>query len=234
MRILGCLAYYRSIETNGDKFEIRGRPGVFMGYPNGTKGYKIYDPKSGKIITSRDVRFAEKTFPFATKIEQTKYEEEDVFTTFMDEEDGPSRPNEASIKNLGLSDPEDQHDEEEELAVPNQFSPSDVDIGPILDVPSNTTPQTETTNESSVGETQNENGENVAQGRERRARTRPARLKDYDVKLPPSIDHPPPASDQEPSTVCPIANFVSYEKFSKSHKAFLAAITENDEPKSFR
>ena len=152
----------------------------------------------------------------------------------MDEEDGPSRPNEASIENLGLGDPEDQHDEEEELAVPNQFSPSDVDIGPILDVPSNTTPQTETTNESYARETQNENGENVAQGRERRARTRPARLKDYDVKLPPSIDHPPPASDQEPSTVCPIANFVSYEKFSKSHKAFLAAITENDEPKSFR
>ncbi|GKA27399.1 putative ribonuclease H-like domain-containing protein [Tanacetum coccineum] len=70
MRVLGCLAYYRSIETNGDKFEIRGRPGVFMGYPSGTKGYKIYDPSNGKIITSRDVRFAEKVFPFATKFEQ--------------------------------------------------------------------------------------------------------------------------------------------------------------------
>lgn len=32
----------------------------------------------------------------------------------------------------------------------------------------------------------------------------------------------------------PIANFVSYENFSKSHKAFLAAITKNDKPKSFK
>lgn len=57
MRVLGCLAYYRSIEKNGDKFEVRGRSGVFMGYPSGMKGYKIFDPSNGKIITSRDVKF---------------------------------------------------------------------------------------------------------------------------------------------------------------------------------
>nr|GFB39092.1 integrase, catalytic core [Tanacetum cinerariifolium] len=32
----------------------------------------------------------------------------------------------------------------------------------------------------------------------------------------------------------PISNFVSYDKFSTNHKAFLVAITNNDEPKCFK
>ncbi|KAI3499149.1 hypothetical protein L1887_34942 [Cichorium endivia] len=58
MRVLGCLTYYRNTDTKGDKLEPRGKPGIFVGYPHGTKGYKIYDPKQNKIIVSRDVRFA--------------------------------------------------------------------------------------------------------------------------------------------------------------------------------
>ena len=64
MKIFGCLAYFKSNETKGDKFEARGRPGIFLGYPQGTKGYKIFDIKNKKIIVSRDVRFHENQFPF--------------------------------------------------------------------------------------------------------------------------------------------------------------------------
>lgn len=64
LKVFGCLVYYRSTMTGGDKFEFRGRPGVFLGYPQGIKGYKIYDVELGKIITSRDVRFIENNFPF--------------------------------------------------------------------------------------------------------------------------------------------------------------------------
>lgn len=34
--------------------------------------------------------------------------------------------------------------------------------------------------------------------------------------------------------VHPLSNFVSYENFFDSHKAFLTAITSNDEPKNFK
>ncbi|GKC49388.1 putative RNA-directed DNA polymerase [Tanacetum coccineum] len=37
MRVFGCLAYYKSIETKGEKFKMKGRQGVFLGYPPGTK-----------------------------------------------------------------------------------------------------------------------------------------------------------------------------------------------------
>ncbi|GKC70938.1 putative RNA-directed DNA polymerase [Tanacetum coccineum] len=71
MRVFGCLAYYKSTETNGDKFKMKGRPGVFLGYPPGTKGYKIFDIIHNKIVISRDVRFIENFFPFANiKVEE--------------------------------------------------------------------------------------------------------------------------------------------------------------------
>lgn len=79
----------------------------------------------------------------------------------------------------------------------------------------------------------NEGDLNFDQVRERRNRSRHKTLEDCKVKLHPSIDHSQPAPSQEHATLYPLANFVSYEKFSKSHKSFLAAITSNDEPNYF-
>ncbi|KAK9053678.1 hypothetical protein SSX86_024752 [Deinandra increscens subsp. villosa] len=64
MKVFGCLVYYKSNETKGDKFELRGRPGVFLGYPPGSKGYKIFDLENRKIVVSRDTKFHENNFPF--------------------------------------------------------------------------------------------------------------------------------------------------------------------------
>lgn len=41
MRIFGFLEYVRNTNTKGDKFEVRGRPIVFIGYPQGKKGIKF-------------------------------------------------------------------------------------------------------------------------------------------------------------------------------------------------
>ncbi|KAM0026082.1 putative RNA-directed DNA polymerase [Helianthus debilis subsp. tardiflorus] len=41
LKVYGCLAYFKNTDTKGDKFEERGKPGVFLGYPPRTKGYKI-------------------------------------------------------------------------------------------------------------------------------------------------------------------------------------------------
>ncbi|KAJ0856487.1 putative RNA-directed DNA polymerase [Helianthus annuus] len=66
MKVFGCLAYFRNTDTKGDKFEWRGKPGVFLGYPPGTKGYKIYDITQNKMVVSRDVKFVEEVFPFGS------------------------------------------------------------------------------------------------------------------------------------------------------------------------
>ncbi|GJR44334.1 retrovirus-related pol polyprotein from transposon TNT 1-94 [Tanacetum coccineum] len=81
----------------------------------------------------------------------------------------------------------------------------------------------------------NERAEAQAETRPTRTKTQPSRFKDYVVQVPPSVKHPTSTSNQVTSTVCyPISNFVSYAKFFTNHKALLAAITNNDEPKCFK
>ncbi|GKD04000.1 retrovirus-related pol polyprotein from transposon TNT 1-94 [Tanacetum coccineum] len=81
----------------------------------------------------------------------------------------------------------------------------------------------------------NEGAEAQAETRPTRTRTQPSRFKDFVVQVPPSVKHPVSTSNQVTSTVrYPISNLVSYDKFSTNHKAFLAAITNNDEPKCFK
>ena len=54
LKIFGCLAY--ACVDNG-KLEPKPVKCVFIGYKNGVKGYKLWCPKTRKIIVSRDVIF---------------------------------------------------------------------------------------------------------------------------------------------------------------------------------
>lgn len=67
-----------------------------------------------------------------------------------------------------------------------------------------------------------------------RIRTLPKHLEDYEVDLPPSITVFPSDTTSGNSVLYPISNFISYDKFSPSHKAFLVAISSRDEPKNFK
>jgi hypothetical protein len=41
------------------KLEDRSSPMVFLGYEEGSKAYRLYNPKGGKVVVSRDVVFDE-------------------------------------------------------------------------------------------------------------------------------------------------------------------------------
>nr|GEU92583.1 hypothetical protein [Tanacetum cinerariifolium] len=64
MQFFGCLTYHRNTDTRGDKFEEKGKPRVFIGYPQRTKGYKVLDIKTSKIIISIDTKSFKEKFPF--------------------------------------------------------------------------------------------------------------------------------------------------------------------------
>ena len=52
------------------KLDSKAVKGVFVGYPEGKKGYKIYIRESKRFVASRDVTFMEKSFSTQRKCEQ--------------------------------------------------------------------------------------------------------------------------------------------------------------------
>jgi hypothetical protein len=64
LKVLGCLAYASNLSSHKTKFDAKAFPCVFLGYPFGTKGYKLLDLSSNTCFVSRDVIFHESIFPF--------------------------------------------------------------------------------------------------------------------------------------------------------------------------
>ncbi|WVZ87756.1 hypothetical protein U9M48_034345 [Paspalum notatum var. saurae] len=58
LRVFGCLAFVKELGHIG-KLDDRSTPGVFIGYAEGSKAYRILDPGTRRVRTSRDVVFDE-------------------------------------------------------------------------------------------------------------------------------------------------------------------------------
>ena len=59
LRIFGCPKYIHVPRERRTKLDSSGRKGVFVGYSEFAKAYRIYIPGQRKIELSRDVTFEE-------------------------------------------------------------------------------------------------------------------------------------------------------------------------------
>ena len=62
IKVYGCKAYVHVPDQKRRKLDKKSIACVFIGYPNNSKGYKLYDLETKKMIRSRDVTFLETNF----------------------------------------------------------------------------------------------------------------------------------------------------------------------------
>ena len=60
-KIFGCICYAHVPAEKITKLDEKSQKCVFLGYSDVTKGYRLLDDKTNKLVVSRDVIFDEKT-----------------------------------------------------------------------------------------------------------------------------------------------------------------------------
>lgn len=173
MHVFGYLPYVRNNKTTGDKLEIRGKPSVFIGYPQGQKEYRVNDLVDKKFDVSRDVVFVKDNFPFKNLnleiFKGSKATVEDDSLMFEQEDD--------VLDSSPRYETQPQEDSQLEEVKDTQLEK----------VSSNELPQ----NEMYTDQEKAEHHENVVTVRERsdRVKSRPRYLDDFVTQLPP-LDRP--------------------------------------------
>ena len=79
LRRFGCVCYYHS--DNG-KLQPRAKKGIFIGYPGGVKGYKVWSLEDKRAVVSRNVTFKEEEC--YKDLEKTTVEQKEKNTMFLD------------------------------------------------------------------------------------------------------------------------------------------------------
>ena len=59
LRVFGCDAYIHVPKEKRTKLDGKLEKFIFIGYQNGLKGYKLWNPVTRKVVSSRDVVFRE-------------------------------------------------------------------------------------------------------------------------------------------------------------------------------
>lgn len=208
-RVFGCLCFATQNPRIRDKFAPRSRKCVFIGYPPGKRGWRLYDLETKEIFVNRDVVFFETFFPFAAPPPEP-----------------PTAPISAPSPAI-YDDPLSITQQPAASAPAASAPPAAISLSQARGSPSVIPPPAASESDQSV----------VRQST--RTRQPSVRLKDYVCSTvqhfnPPTASSSPTPESRPSGLPYPLAAYVTCTNFSASHVCFLAAVTAGTEPSSFK
>ncbi|XP_010485132.1 PREDICTED: uncharacterized protein LOC104763464 [Camelina sativa] len=250
LKVFGSACSTHRKMRDKDKFGPRSRSCIFVGYPFGKKGWKVYDLEDNEFLVSRDVVFHEDVFPYATN--HMLLEEDTLTGPTRVDDDWVLTPESTSILR-GSPDDDSPSDPPVENTTP---SVAGENITPLV-ASENTTPSvveenvdTEPSSPVIVKEeespivdlhTSAEPPEELDVGK--RMKYPSIRLHGYvtyNARCLEDSHHAPSDSDMASSTPVqgktpyPLTNYISDDNFFPAHQVFLAALVEAIEPTSYK
>ena len=76
LRVFGCKTFVLIPEEKRRKMEEKSWTGILVGYAHQSKGYRVYNPQTRMVETSRDVRFSEEESYYPQVLDGASFEEE--------------------------------------------------------------------------------------------------------------------------------------------------------------
>ncbi|KAG7551787.1 Reverse transcriptase RNA-dependent DNA polymerase [Arabidopsis thaliana x Arabidopsis arenosa] len=222
LKVFGSSCYTHRRSRDKDKFGERSRHCIFMGYPFGKKGWKVYDMETNEFLVSRDVVFQENVFPFNKNIEEQPLLHENVDEDWI-------------IDLSPVIDVRGSESQDECVAtITPEASDSSGTSGPTSAALSP---------ELSSQTISDQETEQVEMGQGKRQKFPSVRLKDFvthaarcnqDPHHASSASDPVSSFSVQGTTPYPLTSYISDDMFSSRHKAFLAAVLDGVEPTSYK
>ena len=122
LKVFGCDAYVHVPKENRSKLDKKAEKCIFIGYKDGLKGYKLWNPETKKVVYSRDVVFREMKDVDKQEVLPSKEEPEKIEFDLKDDESDSTEEHE--------SEEEDPHTpvlrrSDRERRLPERYSPPD-------------------------------------------------------------------------------------------------------------
>ena len=97
LRVFGCVSYVHVPDGQRRKLDAKACKSIFVGYPPGVKGYKLYDLEKKKFVVSRDVQFFEQNFDHFDDIKPKDAVQADMRSIFPDADQESERVTQHSV-----------------------------------------------------------------------------------------------------------------------------------------
>ncbi len=105
LRSFGCIVYAHIPKDERKKLDPKAKKCVLLGYGTETKGYRLYDPQSSRVIYSRDVKFNESEFGIEKELPDRELQADQLINLELSNDDDNVEEDETNYVEFNVRQP---------------------------------------------------------------------------------------------------------------------------------